>query len=91
MELQSEISLAKNRELVGKTLPVLVEGLSRESDLLLEGRTERQAPDIDGCVYINKGTCEAGLITDVTISEAHPYDLVGYISSQEEQKVICRY
>lgn len=79
MELQAGISLEKNREQVGKTLPVLIEGISRESDLLLEGRTERQAPDIDGCVYINEGTCQAGEITNVTISEAHPYDLVGYI------------
>ncbi|MBC8318763.1 MAG: 30S ribosomal protein S12 methylthiotransferase RimO [Desulfobulbaceae bacterium] len=80
MELQAGISLEKNRELVGKTLPVLVEGISRESDLLLEGRTERQAADIDGCVYINEGTCQAGEIIDVTISEAHPYDLVGSIT-----------
>jgi ribosomal protein S12 methylthiotransferase len=79
MELQAEISLQKNKELVGKTLPVLVEGLSKESDLLLEGRTERQAPEIDGCVYINEGICQAGEIVNVTISEAHPYDVVGYI------------
>lgn len=81
MELQAEIALAKNMELVGKTLPVLIEGVSRETDLLLEGRTERQAPEIDGCVYINEGTCKAGEIVNVTISEAHPYDLVGHCTT----------
>jgi len=81
MELQAEIALEKNMELVGKTLPVLVEGVSRETDLLLEGRTERQAPEIDGCVYINEGTCKAGEIVNVTISEAHPYDLVGHCTT----------
>jgi ribosomal protein S12 methylthiotransferase len=81
MELQAKIALGKNMKQVGKTLPVLIEGVSRETDLLLEGRTERQAPEIDGCVYINEGTCEAGEIVNVTISEAHPYDLVGHCST----------
>jgi ribosomal protein S12 methylthiotransferase len=58
---------------------VLVEGLSRESDLLLEGRTRYQAPDIDGCVYINEGTAAPGDIVMVRITEAHIYDLVGRI------------
>ncbi|OKY76322.1 MAG: ribosomal protein S12 methylthiotransferase RimO [Desulfobulbaceae bacterium DB1] len=80
MELQSEISLSKNREYVGRTLPVLVEGISRESELLLEGRTEFQAPEIDGCVYITDGRCRQGDIVNVTITEAHPYDLVGTIA-----------
>ena len=51
--------------------------MSRESDLLLEGRTRYQAPEIDGCVYITKGTVEPGALVDVTITEAHTYDLVG--------------
>jgi ribosomal protein S12 methylthiotransferase len=84
MELQAGISLAKNRELVGRTLPVLVEGLSRESDLLLEGRTRQQAPEIDGCVYITDGICGAGDIVMVEITEAHPYDLVGVVAGSAQ-------
>ena len=80
MELQAGISLAKNLEFVGRRVPVLVEGLSRESDLLLEGRTPFQAPEIDGCVYIADGICAAGDIVMVEITEAHPYDLVGVIT-----------
>lgn len=79
MELQSEISLARNQELVGTIDTVLVEGLSRETDLLLEARTRFQAPEIDGCVYINEGECEAGDLVDLKFTEAHPYDLVGEI------------
>ncbi len=80
MNLQSQISLAKNKEFVGKTIPVLVEGYSSETDLLLEGRAMFQAPEIDGCVYITDGQCAAGDIVPVKITEAHPYDLVGEIS-----------
>ena len=77
MELQAEISFTVLQKHVGRVEQVLVEGLSTESDLLLEGRTRFQAPEIDGCVYISKGTAEPGDLVDVTITEAHTYDLVG--------------
>lgn len=79
MELQAAISLEKQQAYIGKTVQVLVEGVSRETDLLLEGRTRYQAPDIDGCVYITAGTTNPGDLTEVIITEAHPYDLVGEI------------
>src|SRR5881227_706217 len=53
MKEQSRISLRRNRARVGQTVRVLFEGASAESDLLWQGRTEAQAPDIDGCVLIN--------------------------------------
>jgi len=77
MELQAKISFTTLQKFVGKEEQVLIEGLSKESDLLLEGRTKFQAPEIDGCVYITKGTAEPGDLVDVTITEAHTYDLVG--------------
>jgi ribosomal protein S12 methylthiotransferase len=77
MELQAEVSLAALQKYVGRVEQVLVEGLSKESDLLLEGRTRYQAPEIDGCVYIANGVAEPGDLVDVTITEAHTYDLVG--------------
>lgn len=79
MELQAEISLTKNQELVGTITRVLVEGVSSETDLLLEGRLRSQAPEIDGCVYINSGECSVGDIVDLRITEAHTYDVVGEI------------
>lgn len=82
MELQAGISGEKNRQMIGKCLPVLVEGLSKESDLLWEGRLSTQAPDIDGVVYLNDGVNEQtrpGDIVPVKITEAHEYDLVGTV------------
>ena len=79
MELQQKISLERNRAHIGKKTKVLVEGLSEETDLLLQGRASFQAPDIDGITYINSGTASPGEIKEVLITEAHPYDLVGEI------------
>ena len=78
MELQAKISFAALQNHVGRVEKVLVEGLSKESELLLEGRTRDQAPDeIDGCTYITSGTAAPGSFVDVKITEAHTYDLVG--------------
>lgn len=79
MELQADISREILQKYVGQVLPVLIEGLSKETDLLLEGRTVYQAPDIDGCVYITDGTANPGDIVQVRITEAQIYDLVGEI------------
>ncbi len=84
MTLQADISLEVNQQLVGTTQPVLVEGLSRESDLLLEGRSRYQAPEIDGCIYITAGNSTPGEIVAVKITEAHHYDLIGEIINQEQ-------
>lgn len=82
-ELQSEVSAEILQKYVGKTEPVLVEGLSSETDLLLTGRTRFQAPDIDGCVLINEGEASPGDILDVELTEAQVYDLVGRIKETE--------
>ncbi len=79
LSVQSKISAEIQKRYQGKTLDVLVEGLSRETDLLLEGRSRFQAPDIDGCVYINDGRANPGDIVSVRISETQIYDLVGAI------------
>ena len=76
MELQQRISQEKNEALLGKVLPVLVEGYSPETNLLLQGRWAGQAAEIDGNVLINDGSCSAGDIIDVKVTEALPYDLV---------------
>lgn len=80
MSLQQEISYRKNRALVGARLPALVTGPLPEMELLLAGRLQRQAPDIDGRLLINDGHASAGSLVEVEITEAHPYDLVGHIA-----------
>src|SRR3989440_319999 len=83
MKAQSRVSLRKNRARVGETVRVLFEGPSAETDLLWQGRTEAQAPDIDGCVLINDAPenfrPEPGDFVNVRVTEAQEYDLVGRI------------
>jgi ribosomal protein S12 methylthiotransferase len=79
MELQAGISTRLNRRAAGKTVPVLIEGFSDETDLLLTGRSATMAPDVDGHVLINRGTAEVGEIAAVHITQAHTYDLIGSI------------
>lgn len=83
MKEQARISLSRNRRLVGTQVKVLLEGKSKETDLLLEGRMESQAPEIDGSVLINdlpdgSTACPGDFVT-VEITEAHDYDLIGRV------------
>lgn len=84
LRLQARISRKKNRRLVGKTFPVRLDGISSETDLLLEGRMQGQAPEIDGTVYINdigEGPMpKVGEVTPVHITAGHVYDLVGVVA-----------
>jgi len=77
MSLQRKISRSKNRALVGKRLRVLVEGPSEESELVLVGRHQGQAPEIDGSVFLSGGECAPGSLVEVVISQATDYDLLG--------------
>jgi ribosomal protein S12 methylthiotransferase len=77
--LQAGISLDHQERLVGSVQPVLVEGTSPETELLLTGRLCSQAPAVDGCVLINRGYGRLGEIMPVKITEAHPYDLIGHL------------
>ena len=83
MREQKKISRKLNRARVGQTVRVIFEGPSSETDLLWQGRTEGQAPDIDGCVLINDAPenldPRPGDFVNVRITEAHDYDLVGGI------------
>lgn len=77
LKAQQVVTLERNQDLVGCTLPALVTGPLAEMGLLLEGRLQRQAPEIDGRLLINDGTAPAGSLIEAEITEAHPYDLVG--------------
>jgi ribosomal protein S12 methylthiotransferase len=79
MALQQKISHQKHRNLIGTIQEVVVEGFSEETDLLLQGRTTQQAPEIDGVVYINDGQADVGDIVKVEITDAMEYDLIGRI------------
>ena len=53
MRLQQSISRKSRAALVGRRFDLLVEGPSEETPLLWQGRTQHQAPEIDGKVFIN--------------------------------------
>ena len=80
MAIQRRISRTKNRKLIGAEFPVLVEGPSKETDLLWECRAMSQAPEIDGVSYINDFESvepRPGQIRRFRVTEAHDYDVVG--------------
>jgi ribosomal protein S12 methylthiotransferase len=72
---------------------VLVEGPSKDTELLWEARLATQAPEIDGLCYINDfGPEEAkpGEIRRMRITEAHDYDLVGELVDSPERPAAPR-
>jgi ribosomal protein S12 methylthiotransferase len=80
MAIQRKIARTRNRALVGAEIPVLVEGLSQETDLLWEARMPTQAPGIDGVALINDfegREPRPGEMRTLRITEAHDYDVVG--------------
>jgi ribosomal protein S12 methylthiotransferase len=82
MKEQAGISKTRLRRMIGRTVEVLLEGEADESDLLLQGRMETQAPDIDGHVLINDAgerRLMTGQFYDVEITESLEYDLIGRV------------
>jgi len=89
LALQEGIAVARAQVLVGSVREVLVEGVSEETDMLLEGRHEGLAPEIDGVVYINDGSAAAGDLVKVQITDAAQYDLVGHIVTETACSTSC--
>jgi ribosomal protein S12 methylthiotransferase len=80
MSVQRRVSKSGNKRLIGQEFPVLIEGPSKETDLLWEARLSTQAPEIDGVCYVNdfgSGEPAPGEFRTIRITEAHDYDLVG--------------
>ena len=75
MEIQRKISRERNEAMVGKTIDVLVEGVSSESEYLLEGRWYGQAPGIDGVTYLADGQVPAGSLVKAKVTQASDYDI----------------
>jgi ribosomal protein S12 methylthiotransferase len=76
MSIQRPISRERLELRVGTELDVLVEGVSDESEWLLQGRWWGQAPEVDGSVYLANGTARAGEIRRVLVTDAADYDLM---------------
>ena len=61
--------------MVGKEIEVLVEGISSETEHLLEGRWYGQAPGIDGVTYLADGEAQPGDLVRARVTQAADYDL----------------
>ena len=84
VNLQSEIAERKNRRLLGEEIEVMIDGVSSESEYLLEGRTRGQALEIDGKVLTTLGTSKPGEIVKVKFEQNFEYDFVGPIVENEK-------
>ena len=86
MQLQSGISRKRNMRWLNKRVKVLVEGKSTELPGFLTGRTEGQAPEVDGEVLIkNAQKHHIGEFVEVQISHIEDYDLVGEVAGEHCQ------
>ena len=83
---QQKISTQKNRRLVGQSMDVLIDGAGTLEDgkgrvlPIYVGRTYRQAPEVDGMVFVKPpkgGTLEQGAVVKVKITGSTEYDLWG--------------
>lgn len=82
MKLQANISLSKNSELVGKTFDCIIEGYDSSEDVYV-GRIYRDAPDVDGLVFIPKDReLISGSFVSVLITDYNEYDLIGEIEDE---------
>jgi ribosomal protein S12 methylthiotransferase len=85
MRVAQEVSLARNQEMVGRELTVLVEseavpargdGRRPKGDDVFAGRSYRDAPEVDGLV-LGSGRPPPGSMVRVRVEQALPYDLWG--------------
>ncbi len=80
MQLQQEISHARNRLWRGRTIPMLVEGTGSDDagKPILVGRSFRDAPEVDGQVFAwGKGA--VGSMVNVKVTTTTDYDLWGNV------------
>ena len=95
MSIQKKISARNLKKRVGQQLQVMLEGPSKDTDLVWEARLQGMAPDIDGKVYINEfeGVNDAadlpapGTLATIEITEAKDYDLIGRVTAFETPSV----
>src|ERR1700733_14098540 len=91
MSIQKKISTANLRKKVGQTMTAMLDGPSKDTDLIWEARLQGMAPEIDGKVYVTEfeGVNDAaelpapGTMATIEITEAKDYDLIGRVKNFE--------
>ena len=84
MEKTEAISAAKLAAKVGRTIPVIIDEVGEpdeDGDIGATGRSQADAPEIDGNVFLRNvpATLQPGTIVDVTVEEADAHDLYGVL------------
>ncbi len=87
MEVTERISAAKLAAKVGRTLPVIIDEVGEpdeDGDIGATGRSQADAPEIDGAVYLRNvpASLAPGAIVDVEIEDADAHDLFGVIAQK---------
>jgi ribosomal protein S12 methylthiotransferase len=82
MARQRRVSLALNRARVGQEKLLLVEGPSADSPLVMTGRADFQAPEVDGLIYFDGLQPLAGQMVRGRLIKAGPYDLVASLEPE---------
>ena len=77
MELQQAVAFEKAEDMVGQTLTAMIEGKVADEDVYV-ARTYRDAPDVDGYLFVNTGAFLAsGDFVKVLVTDSNEYDLIG--------------
>jgi ribosomal protein S12 methylthiotransferase len=95
MSIQKKISARKLKKHIGEHMQIMLEGPSKETDLVWEARLQGMAPDIDGKVYITEfegmndpaDLPAPGSLATIEITEAKDYDLIGRVTNFESPHV----
>ncbi len=85
MEVTERISAAKLAAKVGRTLPVIIDEVGEpdeDGDIGATGRSQADAPEIDGQVFLRNvpETLKAGDFVDVEVEDADAHDLYGVVA-----------
>jgi ribosomal protein S12 methylthiotransferase len=91
MQLQAELRAEKQRDLLGQSLRVLIDGPSEDSEFLLDGRHEGQAPGIDGKVVLTDGTGQRGDFVDAIVTQVGAHDLVASMDPVAAHEALAEY
>lgn len=79
MKLQQEVSSSLNRKFLGKVIDVLVDDREEDNSDVYIGRTQGDAPEVDGVVYVTGKGIKTGEFCKVRITDTLEYDLVGQV------------
>ena len=83
MKLAGKISEERGKELVGKVLPVMIDGYIPDEEVYI-GRTAQDAPDIDGSIFVfSDDKLMSGEIVNVLVTKSKKYDLIGEKTGNE--------